>query len=111
MQYTTPDAVVANIETCQELQDLNDISDAYLYDIKLSNDIDCDGIDFMPLGQSSEWSDSYFNGNFDGQGHKIKNLTINTDSYYTGSLKKGSKISVTGTEKDGELSATRIRLR
>ncbi len=83
-QFSTPDAIVANIETCQELQDLNGVSGAYLYDIKLSNDIDCDGIDFMPLGQSSDWSDSYFNGNFDGQGHKIKNLTINTDSYYTG---------------------------
>lgn len=70
------------------------------------------------LGEITELSDSGLTvKTTDGKTHKVvygQNVVVSDAKGVkvdTKSLKKGSKISVTGTEKDGELSATRIRLR
>ena len=44
---------------------------------RLENDIDMGGYRFTPIG--NKWA-SYFAGTFDGQGHTLKNLKINTGS-------------------------------
>ena len=43
---------------------------------KMTTDIDLTGVAYTPIGNSYE---HYFNGTFDGQGHKISNLVINSD--------------------------------
>ena len=53
------------IYNVQDLQDVNNHLSAYYV---LANDIDCSGFNFVPIGE--------FTGNFDGNGHTIKNLTI-----------------------------------
>ncbi len=70
------------------------------------------------LGEITELSDSGLTVKAaDGNTHKVsygQSLVVSDAKgakIDTKSLKKGAKISVTGTEKDGNLSATRIRLR
>lgn len=43
---------------------------------KLTADIDFTGIEYLPIGNTY---DTYFNGTFDGQGHKISNLVVETN--------------------------------
>lgn len=51
---------------------------------ELGNDIDMSGFgSFTPIGLNIE-NNTRFNGHFDGKGFKIKNLTINESSNYTG---------------------------
>ncbi len=45
----------------------------YGYTVVLADDIDLDGIEWIPIGTSSD----RFNGAFDGNGHTISNLTVN----------------------------------
>lgn len=73
------------ISTAQELNEVRNNLTAYY---KLISDIDLsdylapdgdgynDGNGWIPIGDS----DNYFNGNFDGAGHSIKNLYINNDN-------------------------------
>ncbi len=60
------------ITSCGQLQNV----DAYAIDAyyQLDNDIDCTGTDFQPL----DWGDAGFTGVFEGAGHAISNLTINS---------------------------------
>lgn len=46
----------------------------------LDSDIDMQGIPFEPIGNDYV----YFNGTFDGQGHVISNLKVNSSSEFTG---------------------------
>ncbi|MCD8090488.1 MAG: hypothetical protein LUD81_07715 [Clostridiales bacterium] len=57
------------------------------YFVRLVNDIDLDGIDWTPIGYT-EYKNGYnyyyaysFIGIFDGNGHVIKNMTVNTGTY------------------------------
>jgi len=71
------------ISNCKELQNINkNLESDYL----LKNNIDCSGFYFQPIGYSNGnyWQDNPgtpFTGTFDGQGYKIINLEINSDSY------------------------------
>ena len=47
---------------------------------KLTADIDLGGKEWTPIGTSS----NSFKGKFSGDGHKIKNLTINSESFHIG---------------------------
>lgn len=63
------------ITTCQELQDMdNDVRGTYV----LSNDLDCNGFGFTPIGFFGTGDGGYdnFAGNFYGQGHTISNLGV-----------------------------------
>lgn len=49
-------------------------------DAELKNDIDLYGADFNPIGTT----DVLYRGNFDGNGHSIKNMVINNSKEYQG---------------------------
>ena len=62
------------IQTCDDLQGIGEEGDGHLDDyFILSNDIDCSGRGFLPIGTYAV----PFTGNFDGNEHVISNLTIN----------------------------------
>ena len=58
----------------------------------LINDIDLSGVNWQPIGTDTN---NAFIGTFDGNGHSIKNLTINSSQAYVGlfGVIKGAKIS------------------
>ncbi|MFP4116914.1 MAG: GLUG motif-containing protein [Candidatus Aenigmatarchaeota archaeon] len=75
-----PDDATA-IESCQELQNINEDLGGNYY---LENDIDCSGTKewnngdgFEPIG---DWPDHQFKGELHGQGHKITDLHIDRSS-------------------------------
>lgn len=53
-------------------EEVNSNSDSYYYTVFLDNDIDMNGQSYTPIGNSSH----PFSGEFDGQGHHIKNLVV-----------------------------------
>lgn len=54
--------------------------------VKLTDDIDLSGINWIPVGQTTGYSaKTYFQGTFDGNGKTIKNLTIPKSSWEAGS--------------------------
>ncbi|WP_346905857.1 GLUG motif-containing protein [Clostridium sp.] len=73
---TTSDPYI--ITSAEQLSEIRDnLSASY----KLANDINLDGIDFIPIGNK----DVPFTGTFDGSGYTIKNLKINQpNGYYVG---------------------------
>ena len=58
---------------------INDGTDNTKY-FKLTADIDYDGQEWVPMGNST----NSFQGNFDGQGHVVKNLNITVGCQYVG---------------------------
>ena len=77
IQVSTPEQLVALSETVNAPGSyaLNNLP---YYNVILTADIDCSGIsDFTPIGYGQGSSTPIFNGIFDGNGHKIQNLTIN----------------------------------
>ena len=62
------------ISSCEELQNMDADETSYADRYTLTNDIDCSGVDFHPIGQG--WDDDFM-GILDGNHHKITNLTIN----------------------------------
>ncbi|MEI6481316.1 MAG: choice-of-anchor U domain-containing protein [Candidatus Saccharibacteria bacterium] len=78
LSTTTLPVVVQQIASCADLQAIDDVEDVGTLDTYvLTQDIDCDGVDFEPIGYDSNgWDESSFRGIFDGQGHTISNLTI-----------------------------------
>ena len=54
-------------------EQLNNVKFDLTANYKLVNDIDLEGIDFLPIGHKED----PFTGTFDGNGHTIKNLKIN----------------------------------
>src|SRR3989338_2927576 len=77
--FLTPTRVSASttISSCTDLQNIaNDLTVSYI----LGDDIDCTGVTFTPIGNSS----TPFLGTFDGQNHQITNLVINSTSQNTG---------------------------
>jgi len=72
--------------TCNDLQKIREDLDR---NYELKNNIDCSGAYFTPIGYSNGnyWQDNHgtgFTGKFDGQGYRISNLKINSDSYGAG---------------------------
>ena len=62
-------------------EQLSEIRDNLTASYKLANDINLEGIDFLPIGNK----DVPFTGTFDGSGYTIKNLKINQpNGYYVG---------------------------
>ena len=60
---------------------LSEVRDNLSASYKLANDINLEGIDFIPIGKK----DIPFTGTFDGSGYTIKNLKINQpNGYYVG---------------------------
>ena len=76
---TTQTAESHQISTCAELQAIDDVQNVGTLDTyKLTQDIDCTGVDFLPIGSDGNgWDEDSFRGTFDGQGHTISNLAIN----------------------------------
>jgi hypothetical protein len=59
------------ITNCTDLQNINTNLSAHFV---LTQDVDCNGVTFAPIGNST----TSFTGHFDGDGFMIQNLTINT---------------------------------
>lgn len=77
-EFTTPNANTHLLSTCEQLSNFDDsLNGTRLDTIILTQDIDCSGIDFEPLGYGVGWDGDPFMGTFDGRGHTIKNLTVN----------------------------------
>lgn len=67
-----------SISNCTQLQNMADTAYTDLDTYELTTDIDCAGIaNFAPIGSGGSAAWSSFKGTFDGNGHSIKNLTIN----------------------------------
>ena len=68
--------------------------------IKLDADIDLSGTDWTPIGNA----DHHFEGTLDGQGHSISNLSVSTDSGYSGLFGYNAgtirNMTVSGSVKD-----------
>ena len=68
------------ISTKAELEAIkNNLGGSY----HLTKDIDLSGAEWVPIGDGSSSYSSSFTGTFDGQGHVIKNLTINDTLEYS----------------------------
>ena len=64
------------IENCQELQEIGSSEKHLDGNYVLEEDLDCDSVEnFEPIGFESS-----FSGTFDGNGYKIKNITIDMQS-------------------------------
>lgn len=59
----------------------NQFKDKY---VKLTTDINLEGINWIPIGDNSKDDHESFKGTFDGDGHTISNLYINADGEYLG---------------------------
>jgi len=71
------------IDSCEELQALNDDMFEYVYDeIVLTADIDCYGVEMYPLFDI----EGGFRGTFDGQDHTISNIEISDAASYSAGL-------------------------
>ena len=69
LQWTLPPPADPNVHNCSELQNItNHLGE----DFYLSQDIDCTGVDFSPIGSGA---DQYI-GTFNGNGHAITGLVI-----------------------------------
>lgn len=72
--FTVAPPVTRHLSSCAQLQALNATSSYYADNYVLDEDLDCTGIDFVPLA----WSRPFI-GDFDGGGYAITNLSINRD--------------------------------
>ena len=67
------------ITTCAQLQGINEnLNSNYV----LLNDINCNGVNFTPIGMRESGSVSDFYGTLDGYNHTISNLTISISGPY-----------------------------
>jgi len=56
--------------------ELQAINDDLTGDYELANDINCSGVDFVPIGRTAS---TEFTGTLDGKGYTISNLSIELD--------------------------------
>ncbi len=72
--------------------------------VTLANDLDLTGLTFTPIGKSNK----QFKGNFDGSGHTISNIDINSTSTYVGLFghTNGATIKNIGIQ-DGNIISTK----
>lgn len=80
---------ISNIDTLKEFaKTVNDGSQNGYADtfIKLTSDIDLDGVKWTPIGNTDdmEKGTTMFNGTFDGDNHIISNLKYESDKYHCG---------------------------
>jgi hypothetical protein len=85
VSFIADDATTHNISSCLELMAIDDVVDTEKDAYYLTQDIDCTGVDFEPIG-SDEWS--AFEGLLDGQGYTISNLTIDSEDSEVGLFKE-----------------------
>lgn len=76
----TDDPTLTTINSCSDLLAIDDTEGNQKDNIQLGKDIDCSAVtNFEPIGQDSDgWNEEYFEGTFDGKGHSIKNLNVDT---------------------------------
>ncbi|MEK3977452.1 ZmpA/ZmpB/ZmpC family metallo-endopeptidase-related protein, partial [Psychrobacillus sp. FSL K6-1267] len=109
VNYVERDGIIyAAITTKEELQQMNDSLNV---DYLLMNDIDLTGVEWTPIGDSL--TAEQFTGNFDGDGHKITGLRVNTTKDNVGLfgyVKKGtiknihlSNVNIQGGNRVGGL--------
>ena len=76
---------VSTKEDLQKLAQLvntnNDTTNVTIY---MGADIDLSGVNWTPIGNKSANSNYVFKGTFDGNGHVVKNLTINSNKSHAG---------------------------
>lgn len=108
---TTKTLAISNAEQMQAFATfVNDGYDFEGWTVTLTADLDLKGVDWVPIGKAVNYlggvsSDStYFNGTFDGQGHTISNLRVDT-SYSAGLF--GAVYN--GTVKDLTIEKANIR--
>ena len=88
------------IKECADLQLIGNDSSYPMNGIyNLKNDIDCDGIEFKPIGLNNE--NSNFEGVFNGNNYKIKNLTIDRKEDRVGLFSK--------VDETGEISNVKLK--
>ncbi|WP_256758639.1 S-layer homology domain-containing protein [Cohnella sp. WQ 127256] len=78
---------VYQIGTAAELawfRDHVNVDKAYTAKAVLTADIDLNGYNWTPIGGGSGLATLYFGGSFDGQGHVVKNFTINASYNFAG---------------------------
>lgn len=76
IEYSPGELPLLEVSDCNDLAAIDDQIGNRFATIELQNDIDCNGVDFVPLGYSVQWDGDDFEGIFDGNGHTISNLTI-----------------------------------
>jgi len=87
---------VSGLERLAELVNDGDYNTGYGSEFILGADIDLEGVEWTPIGNDR----IYFQGTFDGNGHIISNLKIDTTEDYQGlfSITSGIKIKNIGLE-------------
>ena len=78
-QYTV--ATAEGLENLAELVNRDGSRDVENYTVDMLGDIDLQNTEWTPIGNSYKY---LFQGNFDGQGHIVKNLKISNGSSYIG---------------------------
>lgn len=83
---TMPVGDTISISTCDQLLAIDDSVDNIYNHYKLSQDVDCSGVDnFEPIGKDQDgWDGDPFRGVFNGQGHTISGLNIEYDGSVVG---------------------------
>ena len=75
------DGTAANPYLIENVEQLNAVRNFLGDHFKLTSDIDLTGVNWQPIGTSSS---NAYKGTFDGNGHTIKNLTINSTQSLVG---------------------------
>ena len=99
---------VYQLSTSQELQAFSNIVNGlggYEQNVKanaaLTADIDMQDVtDWMPIGRSN----APFSGKFDGQGHSIRNFSLNSHRSYAGLFGRTSGATIAGFSIDGNIT-------
>ena len=73
----------------------------------LDSDLSLAGKTFEPIGNSkSQYDYNYFCGTFDGQGHVISNLAMNSSSLYVGLFGRSTGLTIKNVILDSSCSIT-----
>jgi hypothetical protein len=83
IEVSSESNTVVEIDTCEELRDIDLIADGQYDTYRLINNIDCDGVDFNTIGYGEVAWTNFF-GVLDGDGYTIFNLEIAAEENYTG---------------------------
>lgn len=79
-QFTiTTSGPTVEVDSCEELRAIDDDGGVVMMTINITDDIDCSGSSFTPL-----FSEDYFLGTVNGNGHTISNVMIDEGSYNAG---------------------------
>jgi hypothetical protein len=79
LTYTVLQQNDISVSSCEQLNDVGQDMSNIISTITLTQNIYCDDVDFVPMFQGSD-----FSGEFDGQGHTISHLTIDSSTNNSG---------------------------